>query len=442
MEFCKLVLVLAFIGLSCGAETKSPCQGCKDLVDGILKGLDQTKNKNFGGGDTAWEEKKNLKYKVSETRLVEVLESACDKDNFRCNEIAAEREDDIETWYKTMQDSKSLQEFLCVEKAEVCCPEGKFGENCEESCPANENGEICFGNGKCEGSGDKQGSGACVCDEGYAGDLCNECGPRHFKSFGNDTYTMCTPCANGCETCLSANDTDCLTCAAGFREQKAAVPQEKKEEKKEEEGEKKEGEEGEEAAAADATEEEEKPQTVSCIDVNECVEQTDLCPVGEYCANTEGSYSCEPWKCSPMCTRCYGPTNRHCFECIQGAIMRAPFICQDIDECASGAICLGMYEQCVNTIGHYRCECARFFRRDPTTGQCQPDPAIYSRFLPNRLRRPQPAAEVKKEEEAAKEEEKAAEEGAEEKAAEGEEKAEEEAKTDEAAAEEETKQEL
>jgi len=48
-----------------------------------------------------------------------------------------------------------------------------------------------------------------------------------------------------------------------------------------------------------------------------------------------------------------------------------------------------MYEQCINTIGHYKCECARFFRRDPTTGQCQPDPAIYSRFLPNRLRKPQ-----------------------------------------------------
>jgi len=82
--------------------------------------------------------------------------------------------------------------------------------------------------------------------------------------------------------------------------------------------------------------------------------------------------------------------------------MRAPFICQDIDECASGAICLGMYEQCVNTIGHYKCECARFFRRDPTTGQCQPDPAIYSRFLPNRMRK---APEAKKEEEVAKTEE-------------------------------------
>lgn len=405
MEFCKIFLVMAFIGLSASAETKSPCQGCKDLVDGILKGLDSTKNKNFGGGDTAWEEKKNLKYKVSETRLVEVLESACDKDNFRCNEIAAEREDDIETWYKTMQDSKSLHEFLCVEKAEVCCPEGKFGENCEESCPANSEGEICFGNGKCEGSGDKQGSGKCVCDEGYSGDLCNECGPRHFQSFSNDTYTMCTPCATGCETCLSANDTDCLSCAAGYREEKASEPAEVKAEGEE-------AKEGEEAA-------EEKPQTVTCVDINECVEQSDLCPVGEYCANTEGSYTCEPWKCSPMCTRCYGPTNHHCFECIPGAIMRAPFICQDIDECASGAICLGMYEQCVNTIGHYKCECARFFRRDPTTGQCQPDPAIYSRFLPNRLRRPAaPAAEVKKEE--PKEEEKAAEEGAatEEKAAE------------------------
>lgn len=408
MEFCKIFLVMAFIGLSASAETKSPCQGCKDLVDGILKGLDSTKNKNFGGGDTAWEEKKNLKYKVSETRLVEVLESACDKDNFRCNEIAAEREDDIETWYKTMQDSKSLHEFLCIEKAEVCCPEGKFGENCEESCPANSEGEICFGNGNCEGSGDKQGSGKCVCDEGYSGDLCNECGPRHFQSFGNDTYTMCTPCATGCETCLSANDTECLSCATGYREEKASEPAEVKAEGEE-------AKEGEEAA-------EEKPQTVTCVDINECVEQSDLCPVGEYCANTEGSYTCEPWKCSPMCTRCYGPTNHHCFECIPGAIMRAPFICQDIDECASGAICLGMYEQCVNTIGHYKCECARFFRRDPTTGQCQPDPAIYSRFLPNRLRRPAaPAAEVKKEE--PKEEEKAA-------------AAEEEAATEEKAAEE------
>merc|ERR1712096_388207 len=98
-------------------------------------------------------------------------------------------------------------------------------------------------------------------------------------------------------------------------------------------------------------------------------------------------------------------------KCIPGAIMRAPFIRQDIDECASGAICLGMYEQCINTIGHYRCQCARFFRRDPNTGQCQPDPAIYSRYLPTQPRRtPLVEEETKKEEEKATEEVKAAEE--------------------------------
>lgn len=37
MELCKVVLFLALLGISCGAESKSPCQGCKDLVDGILK---------------------------------------------------------------------------------------------------------------------------------------------------------------------------------------------------------------------------------------------------------------------------------------------------------------------------------------------------------------------------------------------------------------------
>jgi len=93
-----------------------------------------------------------------------------------------------------------------------------------------------------------------------------------------------------------------------------------------------------------------------------------------------------------------------------------------------------MYEQCINTIGHYKCECARFFRRDPTTGQCQPDPAIYSRFLPNRLRKPQ--VDVKKEEE--KEEKK--DEASTETEAKTDEKSEE--KKEEASNDEETKQEL
>ena len=68
----------------------------------LIKGLEDSKNKNFGGGDTAWEEKNNLKYKTSELRLTEILETACAKDNFRCNQILSDYEDEIEEWYKTM----------------------------------------------------------------------------------------------------------------------------------------------------------------------------------------------------------------------------------------------------------------------------------------------------------------------------------------------------
>jgi len=173
-------------------------------------------------------------------------------------------------------------------------------------------------------------------------------------------------CHANCETCSGPGADECTSCKAGFREETSG--------------------EGDGAK-------------MSCVDINECVEQSGICPTGKYCANTEGSYSCEG--CHPICSKCYGPSRKHCFECISGSIMRAPFSCQDIDECASGAMCMGMYEVCVNTPGHYKCECARFFKRDETTGQCQPDPAIYSQYLPPSARR---SAEAKKEEEAKAEE--------------------------------------
>ena len=42
-----------------------------------------------------------------------------------------------------------------------------------------------------QGNGDKKGSGKCVCDKGYSGDLCNECDATYFKTFSNDTYLLC-----------------------------------------------------------------------------------------------------------------------------------------------------------------------------------------------------------------------------------------------------------
>jgi len=168
-------------------------------------------------------------------------------------------------------------------------------------------------------------------------------------------------CHHTCETCTGPSAEECTTCKAGFKEETSGEGDDKK---------------------------------MTCVDVNECVEQAGICSLGTYCANTEGSYTCEA--CHEACTECFGPSHAHCTKCIQGAIMSAPYRCQDIDECASGAMCLGMYEVCVNTPGHYKCECARFFKRDEATGQCQPDPAIYSQYLPPSARR---AAEAKKEEE-------------------------------------------
>ena len=49
-----------------------------------------------------WEEKNLGKYSKSETRLLEVLEGACTKDDFQCNKVLEEREETIEKWYKDL----------------------------------------------------------------------------------------------------------------------------------------------------------------------------------------------------------------------------------------------------------------------------------------------------------------------------------------------------
>ncbi|GAA6084814.1 protein disulfide isomerase Creld1, partial [Tachysurus ichikawai] len=94
-------------------------------------GLERTANKNFGGGNTAWEEEKLAKYARSETRLLEIIETACEKNDFECNKLLEQIEDQVETWwFHRQQEAPDLFEWLCIEELRFCCPTGRFGPEC------------------------------------------------------------------------------------------------------------------------------------------------------------------------------------------------------------------------------------------------------------------------------------------------------------------------
>ncbi|KAF6312713.1 cysteine rich with EGF like domains 1 [Rhinolophus ferrumequinum] len=111
-----------------------PCHTCRGLVDSFNKGLERTIRDNFGGGNTAWEEEKLSKYKDSETRLVEVLESVCSKSDFECHRLLELSEELVESWwFHKQQEAPDLFQWLCSDSLKLCCPSGTFGPSCLQS---------------------------------------------------------------------------------------------------------------------------------------------------------------------------------------------------------------------------------------------------------------------------------------------------------------------
>ena len=114
-----------------------------------------------------------------------------------------------------------------------CCPDNRKGDNCKDCsvgywgaecnpCPRGTQGEVCAGNGVCDGTGTTNGNGTCACNAGYIGVSCDQCDP----SFWNPhcpTTTPGMPCSQhgscDCGDCSCSHGwdgDDCAVCAVGF----------------------------------------------------------------------------------------------------------------------------------------------------------------------------------------------------------------------------------
>eukprot|EP00124_Ichthyophonus_hoferi_P000717 Ihof_evm1s29 gene=Ihof_evmTU1s29 len=187
--FLNSLLLLLHSTYSYGGASKNRCKACITAQKGIEKGLEETANKDWAGGDTWWHEKKGLFYVDSETRLAEVLEYACkDSVSTTCSDILSTYEDDLEEWYFNHRND-SFHKYFCIDRVKACCPPGTYGPKCKD-CPVS-HVNPCGGHGTCSGEGTREGTGKCNCHSGYGGNLCNECAKGYQKN-PHSTSLDCT----------------------------------------------------------------------------------------------------------------------------------------------------------------------------------------------------------------------------------------------------------
>ncbi|KAJ7406379.1 Cysteine-rich with EGF-like domain protein 2-B [Pitangus sulphuratus] len=210
-----LLLLLPPTARGAGERRRLACSTCRGIVDRFNQGLADTAKKNFGGGNTAWEEKTLSKYESSEIRLVEIIENLCDSSNFECNNMVEEHEEHIEKWwFKLKKKYPDLFKWFCIETIEVCCPAGTYGPDCLACRGGSE--RPCHGNGHCDGDGTRGGDGSCSCNKEYTGEFCLDCSSGYFSTLRNETHSVCTGCDASCVGCTGEGSDKCKTCASGY----------------------------------------------------------------------------------------------------------------------------------------------------------------------------------------------------------------------------------
>uniref|UniRef100_A0A3P8W072 Cysteine-rich with EGF-like domains 2 n=1 Tax=Cynoglossus semilaevis TaxID=244447 RepID=A0A3P8W072_CYNSE len=305
-----LTLVLFLQVCYAKKDSKTSCYTCKQITENFNKGFERTAKQNFGGGNTAWEERTLSKYETSEIRLMEIIEDLCDSSSFDCNHMLEEHEDKFETWwFKKKTKHPDLHKWFCIESIKVCCPKGTFGPDCNACVGGSEN--PCHGNGQCDGT--RGGTGKCSCDNGYKGEFCLDCRDGYFNEVRNETFSLCTECHSSCKTCSGATNQDCDECKEGWEEDDQEAY------------------------------------------VDECSKDPSPCNEDQFCINTDGSYSCKT--CDRVCSGCTGAGADKCKACASG-YQEAEGSCTDIDECSqSESVCTKEHQECVNTKGSYVCIC-------------------------------------------------------------------------------------
>lgn len=272
-----------------------PCQVCKVLVDSYELGMRNTARGKHEGGDTSWEERNLKNYANSEIRLVEIQEALCEEvkeGKPQCLSLAEDTEQDVESWwFKERLDNVNLHDYLCISKLKRCCKEGSFGPKCQ-SCPSD-----CNSHGDCDGSGTRLGTGKCLCNEGYVGELCEDCANDHFRIDASGNQFTCLKCDFACKSCYGLGPMNCTVCRDGYH-------------KNEQEG---------------------------CVDINECDVGLDadgqpgrVCKGNTYCVNTDGSYKCAD--CDNACSGCIGRGPEMCLACAPGFRRDDDYVCRSQEQ--------------------------------------------------------------------------------------------------------------
>lgn len=122
------------------------------------------------------------KYNMHEARLADILENICQRHDTKCHDFIYDYEEAMEGWWSNWKEGESIEEWLCVDTAKVCCPPDTYGRKCKPCPGVKETGNACSGEGHCTGSGIRAGSGKCKCYSGYSGTLCDQCELGFYRS--------------------------------------------------------------------------------------------------------------------------------------------------------------------------------------------------------------------------------------------------------------------